>query len=295
MKPMKNPKKNNVIILLGLFILSLSSCNEFLTKEEHNNILSEVSKTQGLKNDSIEKMFVATIDEIDGNLDAIRMKQGLIIINPMSNSDISISKKEKILNNIAMINELLETNKSKVLALEKNLSKYKSGKKELLHSIEIAKGKVAAQEKQIEDMKIMLTEKDFKIDELNKTLSERQVEIDSLSSKNKQQEHKLNKTFFAYGTYKQLREKHIIEKEGGLLGIGRVKAVSKNLNNKEFSEMDMFKTTSIELEGKKPKIITKHPNGTFKLERKSDELALLTINDPENFWKISKYLIVEVH
>lgn len=282
--------------ILGVtFILGLTSCEEKISKIEYEKSLSQIAFNNQIKNDSLERVYITTLDEIDENLDAIRDKHGELILGPNTNFDVGITKKQQILNNVTMINGLIEKNKTKIKSLEKSLAQYKMGKKELVESINIAKQKVYEQEKEMQELKMLLAEKDFKIEDLNKTIFAKDETIHQLADRNKEQENKLNKTYFTYGTYAQLKQKNIVQKSGGLLGIKRVKTLNKNLDKNEFSEIDMLKNTAIPMCGKNPKFITNHPDGTYTLEKKSDALALLTINDPENFWKVSKYLVVEVH
>ncbi len=294
--------KTNVKIfklIIGLAVVfTLNSCQETIGLEEHQKSTSELLN----RNDSLERIYIATLDEIDNNLDMIKYKQGVLILGPNTNVDFGTSKKQQIINNISMINTLLEDNKLKIASLEKSLSYYKAGKKELIHSIDLTVEKVKNQQKQIEDFKTALIERDFKINELNNTIQNQNLSIQNqdksiqeLAQLNKSQETKLNKTYFTYGTYKQLKQKHVIQNKSGLLSLKKVKVLSKDINKEEFSEIDMYKNTAISMYGKNPEIISTHPDGTYKLERKSDELALLTISDPENFWKVSKYLVVQVH
>lgn len=140
-----------------------------------------------------------------------------------------------------------------------------------------------------------MAEKEYKIEELNKLVSNQNVQIENFSKLAKQQESTINTTYFAYGTYKELKAKHIVKKQGGVLGINKNKVLNEDLNKTEFVEIDKTKTTTIPMMGKKPKLITEHPENSYEILSNSNDLAVLNIKDPENFWKVSKYLVVEVH
>jgi len=47
------------------------------------------------------------------------------------------------------------------------------------------------------------------------------------------------------------------------------------------------------LYSKKAKLLTNHPSSSYVLE-KVNEYLVLKITDPNKFWEISKYLVVEV-
>lgn len=292
---MKTNKNIVKLILSVLVIITLNSCQEMVTREEYDNSMMELLNAEGLKRDSLERMYIATLDEIDGNLDAIREKQGLLILGPNSNADFVVPKKDQILNNIAMINMLLEDNKKKISSLEKSLSKYKSGKQELIKSIELAKQKIANQELEIKELKESLVSKEIKIEELNALVLTQNNKIDELYEQNKKQELKLNTSYFAYGTYKELKQKQIVRTEGGFLGINKVKVLNENLNKNNFVEIDKTKTFSIPVMGKKPSLITEHPKDSYQITSNTEDIAVLNIKNPEAFWSVSQYLVVEVH
>ena len=50
----------------------------------------------------------------------------------------------------------------------------------------------------------------------------------------------------------------------------------------------------IPLEMKKAKILTNHPEGSYSLVKNDKGLLTLVISDPQNFWSLSKYLVVNV-
>lgn len=279
----------------AMLITAMSSCTETVTKDEHELSMSNLQNSEIKKRDSLERIYISTLDEIDRNLDEVREKQGIMLIGSNTKGEMVPKKRDQILDNIASINRLLDENRKKIASLERSLTKYKSGKRELINSIVQAKEKVLEQERQIEELKTMLAVKDFKIEELNSKVTDQQLKIEELTDQNKRQEAKINTAYFAYGTYKELKEKNIIKKEGGVLGIRSTKVVNEDLKKSDFVELDKSITTSIPVIGKKPKLITEHPATSYEITAKNDEIAVLNIKDPESFWKVSKYLIVEVH
>jgi chromosome segregation ATPase len=245
---MKTKKITN--LFLGVTLLaSLTSCTETVTMEDYRAGIENTIEADKTTRDSLEKIYIATLDEIDNNLDKIRNKEGIIIMSPKQNSDIGISKKEKIVNNISIINTLLEDNKNKLTKLEKSLSAYKKGKKELLQSINQAKERMALLEGEIQELKTVLAQNEFKISDLNKQLDEKNSQLASLTEKNTILDKDINRVYFTEGTYKQLKGNNIIIKEGGIFGIGRVKILRQNLDKSKFKELSQKETTSIVLNG----------------------------------------------
>ncbi|MES2565397.1 MAG: hypothetical protein V4565_00940 [Bacteroidota bacterium] len=285
-------------VFIGLSALTLlNSCEETIPKAKYDtevaSLNSHINSDERMR-DSLEGVYIATLDEIDNNLDKIRDKEGIIIMGPKNNSDLRSSKRERIVNNISMINKLLEENKTKLASLEKSLAGYKRGKKELVRSINLAKERQVLLENEIEELKTVLAQNEFKISELNKQLDEKNNQLASLTERNTTLDKDLNRVYFTEGTFKELKGKNIVAKEGGLLGVGRVATLQQNLDKSKFTELNQKETTSIVLNGKKPKLITKHPAGSFTVSTTGNDMAQLTIKDPERFWSYSKYLVVEV-
>ncbi len=291
---MKTRAKIINLFLGTTMLIGLASCTETVTKEEHQTEVANLIESNATKQDSIERMYITTLDEIDNNLDAIRDKEGLIVMGPKANNDLGITKREQILNNISMINTLLADNKAKMAKLESSLSSYKKGKKELLASINQSKERIAAQEQQISELKTLLAENDYKITELNKKLDEETLVAETVKQENTLLDKDLNRVYFASGSYKELRDKHILVKEGGVLGIGKTKTLNKELDKSNFAEMSKKENTTIALSGEKPVLITKHPINSYTVTvDETSNMAHLTIKDPESFWSVSKYLVVE--
>lgn len=288
--------------LLGLSaLLLLNSCAETITQEEHRAEIASIVEADENERDSLEKSYIATLDEIDNNLDAIRGKEGAILLGKKTSDD-NLSKRDQIIGNISAINTLLDENREKLAKMEKSLASYKSGKKELLKSINQAKERMALQEQEISDLKRLLQENDFKIAELSRKLDEQTAlaqnmtaQNTALTEQNITLDKEVNRVYFVSGTYKELKSSNILVKEGGVLGIGRVKALNKNLDKSKFSELSQRDNTTLVLKGKKPKIITRHPINSYTVSATGDDMAQLTIKDPNSFWSTSKYLVVEVH
>ncbi|MDF2447809.1 MAG: hypothetical protein K0R26_313 [Bacteroidota bacterium] len=294
---MKSSNKINSFILGITTIAVLTSCEDTIPKTQYEQEVAQLNSTissdQRMR-DSIEGVYIATLDEIDNNLDKIREKEGIIIMGPKNATDLRTSKRERIVTNISMINTLIEENKTKLSQLEKSLASYKKGKKELLRSVNLAKERMVLLEEEITELKSILAENEFKIAELNKQLDDKNNQLANLSEKNTSLDKDLNRVYFAEGTYKELRGKNIVIKEGGLLGLGRVETLKQNLDKSQFKELSQKETTSIVLNGKKPKLITKHPVSSYTVSTTENDLAQLTIKDPERFWSYSKFLVVEV-
>jgi hypothetical protein len=107
----------------------------------------------------------------------------------------------------------------------------------------------------------------------------------------------MNKAFVVSGTYKDLKEKGLLTKEGGVLGLGKKESLQENsLNDNLFTRIDITKTRTIPVNSKSAKLVTEHPASSYELIKDDDNMiAYIEIKDPSTFWKISKYAVVEVN
>jgi hypothetical protein len=126
-------------------------------------------------------------------------------------------------------------------------------------------------------------------------MTDAQIAIAQKDEKITTQTAEINKGFIAYGTYKTLKAKGLVSKEGGFLGIGKREGLHQNFSDSLFTQVNITETKSIPVNSKSAKLITDHPAGSYELIRdKDNKIASIEIKDPQEFWKISKYAVVEI-
>ena len=285
-------------IALFLILSVLFSCTN---SETELAALQEAEDAQA-KKDSIENILVETMDDINRNLELIRQKQGLISLNNVSEN---ISKKDAILENISMINSLIDDNRRKIDELTIQARQLGKEKNAMSRIAEQTRQRIVKQEEEINSLKAQLEQESFKVADLNKKVSEMQTDNEALAAEltamtegNEKLDKDLNKGWFAYGTYEELKEKELVEKKGGVLGVGKKEALSQSFfkNKSYFTELDVRTTKMIPIHGKRPKVISFHPDNSFELKSNpdNDQYSQLLIKNPEEFWSTSRFLVVEV-
>jgi hypothetical protein len=108
-----------------------------------------------------------------------------------------------------------------------------------------------------------------------------------------EQANVMNTAYWAFGTKKELAEKNVIEKEGGVLGMGKTLALKKDFNRDYFQKIDIREFKQITLNAKKAVLLANHPAGSYHLTG-TKIIEALVIDKPIEFWKTSKYLVVVV-
>lgn len=283
------------ILLIAVGITGYSLYNhehnkQLATLENQKQILTEQITTR----DSVIGEWLLTFDQIERDLNIVKEKENIITINSLD-VEFSKDKKQQILEDIKYINTLLEQNKKKINSLTAQLKNSGGTIKGLQVKLAELEASIKLRETEISDLKVTLVEKDFEIGQLNTLMTDQQILIAQKDEKISSQTGKINKAFLASGTYKALKEKGLVSKEGGFLGLGKKESFSEDFEDSSFTQINIAETFTIPVNSKAAKLITMHPKSSYELIRDNDnKIAYIEIKDPDQFWKISKYAVVEI-
>ena len=273
-------------LLAGFLMLFLFSC-----QTETN----QAPPQQEAVRDSLENDLIASISAINNNLELIRQKQGLI---GTAGTD-GLDQKTRILENIQLINALLADNEKQIAALNQKVSaigKHNSALKRL--ALETGE-RINRQTKEILQLKQDLILEEFKVADLSVEMDELQVENELLAAEknnleaiNAQFDKNEHLVFITYGTEKELISKEILlQKKGARMGKSQL-STTFNRNRSYFTEEDLRKLAELPLRGKNPKLLTLHPEDSYRIESNSKDYSRIVILDQKAFWSISHYLVM---
>jgi hypothetical protein len=250
--------------------------------------------------DSIEKVFVQTLWEIDRNLQVIQEKQGTIVLGPNSTEEKGISGKERILRNIQVINTLVEDNKQKIASLEEQVKKYKYSNAQVLKLISDAQNKMKLQEQSIAELKNTIALRDstiaqnqFDISTLQIKMNETEMKSQMLEELSIRYDKDLNTAYYTTGSYAQLKKEGVLQPTSGIGTIVKKEKLNLKAPANVYTEIDIREVDSIPINAKKVKLLTYHPSGSYELKKENGQVAWLAITDPAEFWKVSKYMVLE--
>jgi predicted nuclease with TOPRIM domain len=159
--------------------------------------------------------------------------------------------------------------------------------------LDLKANEIAALNEKVAKLNIEVDNLNGKVTELNGTVSALNTENETKTKLIEEQIEELNTAFYVCGTSRELQEKKVITKDGGFIGIGRTSVLNEDFNKNEFKKIDITKTTTIPVTGKKISLVTSHPSNSYKVEG-VDKVEGITILDPAEFWKSSKFLVVAV-
>ncbi len=244
--------------------------------------------------DSIINEWLVTFDQIEKDLSLIKQKENLLTVKS-SDSELSKNKREQIVSDMQAINTLLDNNKKKIASLNAQLKTSGTTIKGLQTRVATLETTLKEYENNIAELRDNLAKKEIEIGQLNTQMTALQTTVTEKETKISDQTILLNEAFITSGTYKELKDKGIVTKEGGFLGLGRKETLAKNLSATSFSKIDVRDTKVIPVNSKGVKLITNHPAGSYELVKEGDNrIASIEITNPEMFWKVSKYAVVEI-
>jgi uncharacterized coiled-coil protein SlyX len=285
----------SLVLLLGLGVLAYS-----LHTRDHKTQVAlmenqRISFTNQLtERDSMLNDWLATFDEIEGNIKMIKEKEKIISVNS-SNAEVTKDRRHKILEDIQNINSLIDENKKKIAQLNTQLKKSGNTISGLQTRIASLEESMKTYENEIAELKTNLVNKDSEIGQLNGQMFALKDTLTIKEEKISTQIGKLHQAFLISGTYKDLKEKGLLSKEGGFIGLGRKESLLEDFSDSLFQKIDITETKTIPVNSKNAKLVTEHPSGSYELIKENDkQVAYIAIKDPDEFWRISKYAVVEI-
>lgn len=254
------------------------------SEDELKSKIEQLELDNAMK-DSVINESLAYFNEIKSNLEAISVRRDQIRAIS-SDPEITSDDKEWILEEIRRINYLREDNAKKVKQLTDDLKKNGVKIKQLEIMIESLMKDIQWKDEQIALLQSELESLDRDYSALFDAYQEQATKIDYLTEE-------LHRVYYAYGTEKELLSNKVIEKKNGFIGLGKSTSLKKDFNDDYFTSADGSKTKSITVEGSDIRIITDHPQNSYKLEVNGNR-TVIRILDPSEFWKITKYLVAVV-
>jgi peptidoglycan hydrolase CwlO-like protein len=288
------------LIILGLFVIVNKENKIEELNSRYNNLTSQYEERDSLVNE-----FNNTFDEIEKNLTFVQNKRSQLSIDKQEGNP---TKKETLVADIKLMNTMLEESSKKIDDLEAKLKASGIDIKGFKNKIAQLNKSVEEQNASIEKFKSELQMRDNQIAELGEKLGTMEADIqakdntlqlknDTLKMRSEvitETQNEMNKAYFASGTFKELKDNGVVEKDGGFLFLGREEKIPSNFNEKYFTELDKRSTDVFPIFSKKAEVISQHPDSSYKYIYEGDQIAYLKIENPEEFWKLTKYAVVQV-
>lgn len=240
--------------------------------------------------------YFTTISLIEQNIEKIKNAEKLITLQPLGDES-DIDSRNKINDDLNYLNQMLRANRDEINALKAKLQKSNFKFTELERTVARLTKALDEEAAKVHALELQLVEKDSVIAELNVNIDDLNANLDSLVTEKKthlstikEQDETIHTAWYVFGTKQELKEQNIITSDGWFRP-NRV--LESDFNKNYFVRIDARKTNSIPLYSSKAKILSTHPKSSYALEKENGAFTLL-ITDTQDFWSISKYLVIEV-
>lgn len=283
--------KKKILLALTAPILFFScGKNSSEYKELKSSYDSLALVKQGYESDLLRTDSLMAI--ILDNFQSINEEENLITIGSKS-GDLERNNAKSISDKINLIGSKLQSSKDAIDKLNEKIKSSNDVNSRLYRTVAALKKQLEDKEKQVSNLVYTLQQRNKDILDLDNELNSRISDIDNLreaqaqkDSKLREMDRSLNSVQFCIGTRKDLEDLHVMV--DGRLTIEKA-------DDGYFTKIDKRDLTNIPL-GKtsRARILTLHPEGSFKLNNNNDGTMTLMILDKNQFWQNSKILVVEV-
>lgn len=287
--------KKFTILALVAAALTFGGCQSKREKENTTDRSQEVI-------DSLQRVLAQSNSESEDLAKTIQqIREGFRQINEaegrVTQENAETPNQQVIVENMAFIQQTLRLNRARIADLQQQLRNASQTSKETKSAyeamVEEFNRQLESKSREIEELRKQLAEKDIKIAEQSEQIDQLSDNVEDLTTKNEEkertvvrQDQQLHTAWYVFGTKKELREQHILER-GDVMR-------SSNFNKEYFTKIDIRVTQKIPLYSKKATLLTSHPAGSYTLDKDAQENYTLRITNPDAFWSVSRYLVILV-
>ena len=283
-------KKN--ILKLILLVVVFTSCNS--GKDETDQQMKKTDSLQGIvdEKNTVINSFLALFNDVQNSLDSISLREKSIRVRTEKPEEVKSVIIDQINKDISIINTIIKNNKKNIIAINNKLKSAIQRNKQLEEAMIILNQKLTNKEADLSYLRNKLDDYDTKIITLETSVGILETEKASLEETVAEETKLLHTVHYVFANLKELQKDSIIDRKGGLLGIGKTSTLKSDFNEHKFTKIDYLETTAIPINWKKIKIVTTHSKDSYSLDESNGTIHNILIKDPEKFWSASKYLVI---
>ncbi len=286
--------KTVAVLLVVLAALVGSGCNNKVDELQAQNTALENSNhqlTQDLaaRDEYVDKVADA-INDVYASVEQVSAQEKSLVKETTGmEGKKQLTRDEvrsQVIDRIGVIRTTLSDNYKKIKDLQSKLASFSNKYNGL-------KKMVASLKQTIEERDQSIAELGKRIDGLQTEVNQKGVLISQKDSVIDHQYHQITTTYYIAGTRDQLEKMGIIRKEGGFPWgwFGSTTVLASNFDDKYFKPFNKEVESSIHVDGKIEEIVPKRDEVTYRQALLEPGESMLTIAEPDNFWK-DKYLVI---
>ena len=279
------------IFTLALGALLLASCGG--KEQQMHDSLVDMSRQYEEATDFNDSLMLLMGDIYTG-LDSINQQEGLLY-NLKGGEN--VDRREEIRQNLNALKARLEANRALLASMEAKIKQSNAQNSVLTKTIEQLKAHIAQQDEKIAKIQADLDNANAQIADLNTQVAEGQEQLkgeteakEAAQAAAVEAENEANRVYYAIGTNKELKKNGLLEKKF----LGATKVLKGEFNANYFTVGDKRNISTIPTNSKKVKIWSNVPAGSYEIVDGADGLKTIKITNPNAFWILSPYLIIQV-
>lgn len=261
-------------------------------KTSYDSLLMQSDKNQADLNEAI-----GIINEVESNLNQIADAEHRVQADALK-GELNQSQKQHIMDEISLLRQTLQENKQNLAQQQEKLKRSGINIAALNKKIDLLSSQIAEKDQMIQSLQAdlesargMIARQDSLITEQTEKGAVNEATIAIQNKKLQAQDAALHQAYYCFGTLSELKEENII-KGGGLFS--KAKVLPEGFNQDYFKQVDTRDLTTIALFAAKAHLRTQHPASSYHFEKDADGNQTLVIDNQQEFWSRSKYLVVEV-
>ena len=284
-------KKIYAFAVVALTVALATSCgNKAGSPADADSLQVALANTQ---NDYQElKNFLSVIAT---GLDSINTQESDIV---KTSQESPTPNQQRIKEQLAALNTQLQSQRARISQLEKKLKAGNEDAAMMKTVINMLKGQLEQKTARIQELQRELDSKtltiqdlNFKVQNLTEQTTRQQATIDAQTDMLKTQDEMLNMGYVKIATKDELKAAGLLT--GGFLK--KTKVDIEKLDHHQFRTVDVRDDKEFDIPGKlkKVKVLTQMPEGSYTLEKVSDDKSKLRVLDVQKFWSVSNFLVIQ--
>jgi predicted nucleic acid-binding Zn-ribbon protein len=279
------------VLLCVVFTFAFTSClknsSEYKELQAKNDSLVLANAQANTELDQI----LSLLNEVEDNFKSIKSAENYLSVQSNTSGELTPSTRERIQSSMKFVTETLDKNRLQIADLEKKLKSSKFNSSQLSKTLESLRSELEEKTTSLVALRDELEKKDMQIAELSAGITNLSKDVQSLTTQSNeqqstisQQQKEINRVYYCFGTSGELKAQKILVR--GQLGA--------DFNRDYFIPENKTTLKVVPLYAKKGKLISKHPEGSYEFTKDVNGKAELRILDVQNFWSLTKYLVIQV-
>ncbi|MCE5249662.1 hypothetical protein LLG96_05520 [bacterium] len=306
----KQSNNTKLYVFIGLLVvLAALSAWQFWSINNKNNQISVLQQEKLAGETEQQKLKASiteitdTINEVANKLQDVRKKQ-VAISDIVTRSEVNNTQKAQIINDITAIEGQLQQDKKDVEGLLAKMKKTDIRIKSLEKMVTSLKKEIEKNEKSIAELRSTIEEKDVIIKNTQYSLKTTednlkvaqgdldQTRADLQDTRNVLEETR-NTAYYVIGSKDELKAENILSESGRFYQKKSVDLAGE-FDTAAFTKIDITKQKvfAVNCSAKDVKLFPLRSDSSYKLEETEKGKSVLTVVNPEKFWKIPYVAIV---